>query len=163
MKKKHESDFNVSALSPATLSYLNAAGWTTKRSVSTSLYEDAYAAERLSLLPEAKNFLRRFGGLIIKYVTPRQQQDVLEFLAERAVRGMGNGGNEGFEELTGVAPLCPIGHCYFGTCILFMDANGRVFGGSDETVSLIGPTGEEAIGRILSGVECKVIEPKFAS
>ena len=48
--------------------------------------------------------------MIIRYVTKYQQEDVLEFLAERAAKGMGSSGVKCFEELTGVAPLCPIGH-----------------------------------------------------
>jgi len=163
MEKKHESRAGTSVFSPVALAYLRKAGWTPKRVVRTSLYEEPYKAEGLSLLLKAKSFLGKFGGLIICYVTKSQQQDVLEFLAERAVQGMGNGGVEGFEELIGVAPLCPIGHYLFGTCLLLMDSRGRVFGGSDETVTFIGATGEKAISNILSGVKSNVLEPKTTS
>lgn len=123
-------------------------------------YETAYAAEGLPFPQKVKAFLRHFGGLIIRYGTPAENQDVLEFLAERAVQGMGRGGNKGFEELVGVAPLCPIGHYQYGTCILFMDRRGRVFGGSDEAVTLVGSTGEEAINNILCGIDGKILEPR---
>jgi hypothetical protein len=103
--------------------------------------------------------LREFGGLIITYALKKQQEDVLEFLAERAVQGMGGGGVKEFERLIGVCPLCPIGHYLFGTCMLFMDAKGRVFGGSDEAVTLIGNTGKEAVGKILSGAQSAALEP----
>jgi hypothetical protein len=150
MGKKQAS--RVSAFPPVALEYLRKAGWTPNRAVPTSTYERAYKAESIPLLPKPKKFLREFGGLIICYVTKLRQQDVLEFLAEQAVQGIGDGGIKGFEELIGVAPLCPIGHCFFGTCLLLMDANGRVFGGSDETVVLIGKTGKQAATNILTGV-----------
>jgi len=161
MRKKHESKTGASAFSPFALAYLREAGWMPKRAVPTLLYEKAYKAEGISLLLKAKMFLRQFGGLIIRYVTKSQQQDVLEFLAERAVQGMGGGGIEGFQELIDVGPLCPIGHCFFGTCLLMMDGKGRVFGGSDEAVTFIGATGEEAISKILSDVESEVLESRI--
>ena len=89
------------------LPYLRKAGWTPQRVVATSLYEGAYELEGLSLLSKAKQFLHTFGGLIIRYITKSQQEDVLGFLAERAVQGMGGGGLEGFEELIGVSPFAP--------------------------------------------------------
>jgi hypothetical protein len=163
MGKKHESKTRVPAFPATALTYLRKAGWMPSRLVPTALYEEAYTAEGLSLLPKVKMFLSRFGGLIISHVTKSQQHDVLEFLAERAVRSMGNGGIEGFEELIGVTPLCPIGHCSFGTCILLMDRRGQVFGGSDETVTFVATTGEEAISNILSGVESQILEPRISS
>jgi hypothetical protein len=144
------------------LGYLRKARWTPWRVVPTSLYEEAYASEGLRLLPEAELFLRGFGGLIIPYATRSHQEDVLEFLADRAVQGMRGRGIETFEELIGVAPLCPIGHYLFGTCMLFMDSRGWVFGGSDESVALVGKTGEEAVRNILTGVESEVLEPGTA-
>jgi hypothetical protein len=148
------------AIPHAALLYLRNAGWTPKRVVPTSLYEQAFEAEGIPFLPKTKNFLRKFGGLIIRYAMRSGQEDVLEFLAERAVQGMGGSGLEGFEERIDVAPLCPIGHHLFGTCMLFMDSRGRVFGGSDETVTFVGKTGEEAISKILTGVESQPLESR---
>ncbi|HUY88504.1 MAG TPA: SUKH-3 domain-containing protein [Pirellulales bacterium] len=150
----------AAAFPTATVSRLRKAGWTPKRVVATSLYEHAYDSEQIRFLPKTKQFLRQFGGLIIPYLTKSRQEDVLEFLADRAVQGLGGSGIEVFEELIGTVPLCPIGHYLFGTCILFMDCQGRVFGGSDETVTFVGESGEEAIGNILTGVEGEVLEPK---
>lgn len=141
----------------AALLYLRKAGWTPQRAVPTAMYEQAYESEGVPFLPRTKQFLRAFGGLIIRYETKARQEDVLEFFAERAVQGMGGRGLEDFQERIGVAPLCPIGHYLFGTCMLFMDNGGRVLGGSDETVTFIGETGEEAIGNILTGVDSAVI------
>lgn len=144
----------------AAIGFLRIAKWTPDRAVSTALYEESFAIANIPLLPQAKEFLARFGGLVIPYVTKSQQQDVLEFCAERTVQGMGGGGIECFEELIGVAPLCPIGHYSFGTVMLFMDSRGWVFGGSDELVTFIGLSGDEAVENILTGADSKILEPK---
>lgn len=160
MERNRKAKNGPSPLPRAALPYLRKAGWTPTRTVPTTAYEQAYAAEGLLLVPKAKQFLHEFGGLIIRYDTKSAQEDVLEFLAERAVQGMGGAGIAGFETLTRVSPLCPIGHYLFGTCMLFMDGQGRVFGCSGEAVILVGNTGEEAVVNILTGVESEVIEPR---
>jgi hypothetical protein len=142
----------------AAVSLLKKAGWNAKRVVPTSLYEQAFESEGITLLSKTKEFLSEFGGLIVPYRTIFSEEDVLEFLADQAVQGMG--GDSEFEEMIGVGPLCPIGHYLYGKYILFMDNQGRVFGGSDENVILVGKTGKEAIGNILTGVESEVLEPK---
>jgi hypothetical protein len=158
--KSVKQNKTATTLPVAAVERLCEAGWKPGREISTRVYEDAYRSEGRSLLPKAKEFLRGFGGLIIRYPTKAKGTDVLAFLADREVRAMDGSGVQCFEELIGVAPLCPIGHYQFGTCILFMDKRGYVFGGSDETISLIGQTGDEAVGNILTGVESLVLEPK---
>lgn len=155
--KKIAANVGSPEFSPAALGYVRAAGWTPTRRVPVSAYEKAFAVERVPLLPKVKSFLRQFGGLIVRYATESHQPDVLDFLAERAVVGMGTGGIGGFEKLIGIAPLCPIGHYQFGTCVLLMSGDGRVFGGSDESVSLVGSTGTKAICNILCGGHVKVL------
>lgn len=144
MDAKRNRKADSSDMPVAVSTCLREAGWTPTRAVSTSLYQDAYRSEGRPFLLKAKEFLSRYGGLVIPYTTKSQTEDVLAFLAEREVHAMNGIGVESFEALLGVAPLCPIGHYQCGTCILFMDKRGRVFGGSDETLTLIGRTGEGA-------------------
>lgn len=150
---------DIDTIPPAAAECLRKAGWTPARVVSTRDYEEAYRAEGRPLLPTAKVFLSRFGGLIIQYPTKSHCTDVLAFLADREIHAMNGSGLECFEEIIGVAPLCAIGHYQFGTCILFMDQRGRVFGGSDETTMLVGRSGEEAVSNILTGLEGEMLEP----
>lgn len=124
-----------------------------------SRYEQAYENERLTIPPKVREFLRDLGGATFKYELRHHQEDVLDFVADRAVQGMG-AGIKCFEELIGVSPLCPIGHYLFGTCMLLMDRRGRVFGGSDTTVTLVGNSASQAIWNILSGAEADILEPK---
>jgi len=105
MEEKRKLKNAASAIPHAARAYLRKAGWTPKRIVPTALYEQAYASEGLPFLPKTKQVLREFGGLIIRYVTKSQEEDVLEFLAERAALGMGGSGIECFEELIDVTPL----------------------------------------------------------
>lgn len=160
MHKRLAHNRNEKTFSGAAAEYLRKAGWTPTRTLPTRVYEEASKAEGRSLLPKAKQFLSKFGGLIIQYSPKSGQADVLAFLAERTIHAMDGSGLECFEELIGVSPLCPIGHYQFGTCILFMDKRGYVFGGSDETITLVGQTGEQAIENILTGVAVEVLEPK---
>jgi hypothetical protein len=157
MVPRHKQNGSTSAVAPEARSSLRRAGWKPTRSVRTSICEEAYAHEGLQLLPKPKAFLRKFGGLVIPYVTKSQQQDVLDFLAERAIRGMKHG-IKGFEKLLVTAPLCPVGHYLFGTCILLMDRKGQIFGGSDETLTRVGNTGEKAISNILGGIDAEILE-----
>jgi hypothetical protein len=131
-------------------SYLRAAQWLPGGHADVARYEAACEAEGVSLLPATRDFLRRYGGLVIKYEDSLRQTDVLEFCADDAVRGMGIGGLRQVERLLDVRPLCPIGHYQYGTCMLLQDEGGRVFGVSDDTTTFLGESGEEAIENILS-------------
>jgi hypothetical protein len=146
------------AFSDVALSYLRNAGWSPTRHVPTAVYETAYANEKLSFVSKVKSFLSSFGGLIINYQMPNHVEDILEFEAQNAVRGMGGGALRIFEDLIQASHLSPIGHYQAGTCMLLMDENGKVFGGSDTYVCLIGKTGREAIEAILSGSEVTVLD-----
>ncbi|HEV3339439.1 MAG TPA: SUKH-3 domain-containing protein [Pirellulales bacterium] len=150
-----QADFVFSQVVSA---YLRKAGWSPTRVVPTSVYERAYENEHLRFVVEVKEFLRHFGGLIIKYKMPTKVPDVLEFEAEHAVRGMGRGALRSFEELTKASALFPIGHYQGGTCMLLMDEGGKVFGGSDTCVCLIGRTGSEAVETILTGSRVTVLD-----
>ena len=161
LKRKPESGDDPFAFSRRTERDLRAAKWLPGRKVDGSIYERAYQEEDALLLPTSRDFLSRYGSLIIPYEDHAGNRDVLEFCADDAVRGMGSGGLHQVERLLGVCPLCPIGHYQFGTCMLLQDATGRVFGVSDDATSFLGASGEEAIENILSGREPRMIRSEF--
>src|SRR5271166_2959759 len=131
MAKKTGRTSERLVFSESTLTSLRAGDWTPDRTVPTTTYSSAYDDEELTLLPRAKEFLSRFGGLTIRYRTPTGQEDVLDFRADRTVVGAGHGAIAGYEEWAHTRPLCPIGSYQFGTCMLLMDAHGQVFGGTE--------------------------------
>jgi SUKH-3 immunity protein len=132
--------------SQKTLDCLRKASWTPQRHISLHQYEAAFHEEGVDLLDQPREFLSEFGGLVIPYENCSHQEDVLDFLADEAVQGLGN--LRGYEKIIGLA-VCPIGHYAFGNCLLMMDQLGKVYGGIDWTVSLVGESGLSAIENIL--------------
>jgi SUKH-3 immunity protein len=161
LKRKPEPGEDPFAFSRRTDRDLRAAKWSPGRKVDGSVYERVYQEEDVPLLPASRDFLSRYGSLIIPYADQAGNRDVLEFCADDAVRGMGSGGLRQVERLLGVRPLCPIGHYQFGTCMLLQDETGRVLGVSDDTTSFLGASGEEAIENILSGRAPRIIRSEF--
>jgi hypothetical protein len=136
--------------SEAALALLKKSGWTPAYHVPVDAYLAAYRDEKLEMPPAVRRFLEHFGGLVIQYKTATKQDDILEFRAERAARGSGHGTLEGYEEMAHER-LSPVGSYSFGLCMLLMDARGRVFGGTEWSLVFLGPSGEAAIERILTG------------
>jgi hypothetical protein len=145
------------AHSPQTESYLREAGWSAARRTDPTDYERAFEHEGVPLTQSTRDFLDRYGGLVIKYRDPLGQTDVLDLRADDAVRGIGPRGLDEMERLLDARPLCPIGHYQFATCMLLQDGSGRVFGVSDDTTSFLGESGEDAIENILSLREPRLI------
>jgi hypothetical protein len=147
--------------SEVTRALLTKSGWWPNYHGPVDLYVAVYRDEELKFPRAARRFLDRFGGLVIQYKTKMQQDDVLEFRADRAARGSGQDTLVGYEEMAGEHPLCPIGSYSFGMCMLLMDAKARVFGGTEWSLLLVGRTGEEAIERILTGVPAVTMAATF--
>jgi hypothetical protein len=138
-------------------SYLRGAGWSPVRRAEPARYEAAFEREGISLAQATRDFLSRYGRLVIKYHDVVGQTDILEFCADDAVRGTRRAGLHKMERLLDVSPLCPVGHYQYATCMMLQDERGRVFGVSDDTTSLLGESGEEAIENILSLREPRLI------
>lgn len=138
-------------------SYLRKAGWSPSRRTDSDGYQAAFAGEGLSLNRATRDFLARYGGLVISYPDAVGQTDVLEFCADDAVVGMGGGALDAMERELGVGRLCPIGHYQYAMCLLLQDEQGGVYGVSDDTTSFLGGSGEEAIENILSRREPRLI------
>src|SRR5260370_22734320 len=122
--------------SRTTRALLTESGWTPAYHGPVDLYAAAYRDEKLQFPESARRFLSRFGGLVIHYKTKTGQDDVLEFRAERAAKGSGHGTLASYQEMACGHPLCPIGSCLFGTCMLLMDTSGRVLGGTEWSLLL---------------------------
>jgi SUKH-3 immunity protein len=146
------------AFSRGTVVLLVKSGWSREHRGPVDLYEAAYRKEGLEFVRVAKRFLDRFGGLTIHYKTKTRQEDVLDFRAERAALGSGEGALAGYEELAGERPLCPIGSYFLGHNMLLMDRKGRVFGGTEWSILFIGKSGEEAIEKILTGAPVETVK-----
>ena len=78
-KLKPKPGDNPFAFSGRTERALRAAKWLPGRKVDGSVYERAYQEEEVLLLPASRDFLSRYGSLIIPYEDPAGNRDVLEF------------------------------------------------------------------------------------
>lgn len=116
-----------------------------------SLIAKAFESEGVKLSGAAGSFLEKFGGAVVRYQFNESLTDVLDFCADDAVCGMGDGILSNLEERLNVGMLCPVGGFCFGMRNLLMNADGAVYGVGDEGVARIASSGEEAIDLILSG------------
>ncbi|HZU38912.1 MAG TPA: hypothetical protein VFA18_23495, partial [Gemmataceae bacterium] len=55
-----------------------------------------------------------------------------------------------------------LGHYQYGTCLLLQAPDRAVFGVSDDALSRLGGSGEEAINAILIGLEPELIDSEVA-
>ena len=69
--------------------YLRGAGWSPARRAEAARYEAAFEHEGISLMQATRDFLSRYGGLVIEYNDVVGQTDVLEFA--RMMRSAGSG------------------------------------------------------------------------
>src|SRR5579872_6240667 len=116
------------------------AGWSGTRSVDIAHYRAALEAEGYELHAHASSFLRSFGGL--RLVAPGDQH--FHFNAADAARsGSPDWVVETYAKRVG-EPLCAIGEAFNGHLVLAMSPTGRVFGGYDDELILIGNDESEA-------------------
>lgn len=143
--------------SAATLALLGQSGWTADYRGPVDLYLECYRREALECPQAAIRFLARFGGLVVPYRTDTHQDDVLDLRADRAALGSGHGALASYEAMGTRGALCPIGSYQHGDCLLLMDGQGAVLGGTEWSLLYVGRTGEEAIERILSGAAMETV------
>ena len=127
---------------------LENAGWKENRQITTDGIQQNLTDAGYKWFDEAEKFLREFAGIRVEFKTERGTTDSFHFDAIMA--------NEGFDiawvrlNYRGRVgkDLCVIGQGFCDHMTLLMDDSGRVFGGYDETLVLIGRSGDNAIERI---------------
>jgi hypothetical protein len=150
MVTKNKKNGMPREFSEKTIACLRKAGWSPQKLVDTEVYTAAYHEEGVELLQGVMTFLSHFGGLVVSYTNSVGQHDELDFLANEAVEGFGNGGNLKFYQtvLSGTE-LCPVGHYHFGMCVLLMDNETKLYGAMDRKLFRIGNGFAEAIDNII--------------
>jgi hypothetical protein len=147
-------------LSPEALKSLTEAGWKPEEERNLDDIREAFKAEKVPLHGAALDFLSCFGGIIARYDTTTNCEDVLEFCAADAVKGMGRAGQlEYLAENIGLpddVTLCPIGHFQYSMCMLLMTSEGKVYAAGDEGYWIIGNTPREAINNVIAGNYIKI-------
>lgn len=132
-----------------TQTLLTQAGWYPGRSVITWRQRLSLAVEGYCWFAAVSTFLQEFAGLSVSF--PRQgSHDVVHFNARQAAAGIdASWVLHEYAKRLGNARLCVIGQAYSNHMVLFMDERGYVYGGYDEYLCLIAPSGPAAIEAIL--------------
>jgi hypothetical protein len=106
-----------------------------------------------------KDFLTRFGGLWIKHphAKVKEKTDYFHFDAIKAINSIDSGWV--LEEYSDRVnkDLCIIGEAFRRSLILCMSPDGHVYAGIDESLFLVGESGELAIETLCMGHDLKAI------
>ncbi len=108
--------------------------------------------------PYVKNFLKEFGGLIIRHPHFKLKASVEEvhFNPIVAIPGIYREKVEEYEEAMGMK-LALIGEAETGHMFLLLAENGAVFGGYDGSLILLGKSGYEAIQTLCDGSSAETV------
>lgn len=137
----------------STIKLLRAAGWRPGRTIAVDAFERALAREGHPMPPIVGEFLGQFGKLKITVRPgPRYTRDQLRLNPCLAMEITSAHVWGRYSARIG-AVVCPIGAYNYLHDMLMMTADGRVYGGYDQYLDLVGRSGEEAIDNILRGEE----------
>jgi hypothetical protein len=140
----------MTAFSLTTLSHLTHAGWSVERTVSLLKFRAYLTGEGYAWFPAVAAFLAEFGDLRIRF----KRHGLSELLSLDACEASASFDVlwvlEEYAQRIGRARFCVIGEVYTGHLLLFMDDMGRVYGGFDDFLCLIGSSGVDAIEAICS-------------
>jgi hypothetical protein len=151
----------MSGLSDKLRAHLQSAGWSDSRKADIRPFERALEEEGYPVHESVVVFLRSFGGIAVAIpeqadrvgavdfrLDPREAIDLI--YRERV--------SEEYDLRVG-SPLCAVG-VYFGrSIVLLMDADGGVYGGSDDFLVRLGSSGEEALETLYRGSPVATIPP----
>jgi len=137
--------------SQSTLEYLTEAGWYIGRKASLIKYRAYLEGEGYTWFPKVAEFLEEFGDLLIKFRRASGEINTLDFDACEASASFDSYWvRENYSKRLGRSQLCVIGQAYGSHLLLFMDDEGKVYGGFDEFLCLVDVSGEEAVEVICS-------------
>jgi len=148
-----DNDPEETILSEDTRALLQQAGWYPGRDINIDGYVQALLAEGYPVFPVVKKFLKKFGGIEIKFTFDTVYGTIASSVHFDAAAAAAAVYNEGYVskyvERTGT-PLCVIGESENRNTTLMMDQEGKVYGGFDSDLAFFGETGEQAIENILN-------------
>jgi hypothetical protein len=138
--------------SQSTIEYLTEAGWYAGRKVSLIKHRAYLEGEGYSWFPKVVNFLEEFGDLLIQFKRESGEIDTLNFDACEASANFDSYWvNKNYaKRIEQHSQFCVIGQAHGSHLLLFMNDEGKVYGGFDEFLCLIDISGEEAIEIICS-------------
>ncbi len=142
--------------SKKTLDYLHQAGWYEYRKCEQfDEYKRILNQEEFELSETIEQFLKRFGGLIVKYphAKVRDACDDFHFDVLKAIHGGDTNWVSGDYSARTGEELCVIGEAFRRDMVLSMSPTGKVYSGADDFLTYVGASGEEAIEALCTGRE----------
>lgn len=147
-------------MSPEALAVLGAAGWAPRRNVDVA--DHVRVLERLGyrVFPPVRAFLQEYADLRLSYPHPRLPSSLTDILIDPTAAS----GRIYVERVLDYArrvkkDLTVVGEARKGHLTLMMDDAGRVFGGYDRYLALVGVNGADALERLIAGREVAEIGP----
>jgi len=135
---------------------LEKAGWNPHRCVDITQVLSVLNAKGVYISAAAREFLSRFGGLVLSYPHFRSSSldDSCHFIVERAA---GNAEPIAIAEYMRVLDcrLTVIGEAFHDHMTMLMDENGAVFAGYEDTLVRLGDSGTEALNTLCEGREAQ--------
>jgi hypothetical protein len=129
-----------------TSDFLRQMHWSEDRTIDTHSYLRRLSEDGYTLSPPVESFLECFGGL--EGLMPAYVENTkLERIHFDPVEAIGNIYREKvatYEERVG-EPLVAVGEAYNGHLTLMLSATGRMYGGYDDFLCLLGNSAAEAI------------------
>lgn len=135
---------------------LEASGWFDGRTFNTDAYEAMFLEKQVAINQPALDFWGEFGGLHIQSPHPKDTSATMDINFD-VLSGFSNYEAWNFLDILEGLEIeaCPIGWAYDRYIMLFMDADGRVYGDYVEGF-FFGNSPDEALDALCEGrsVEC---------
>lgn len=128
------------------------AGWYSSRRISTLKFNFLLLFSGYKLTPYLDSFLTEFGGLKINYKTENGNVFLFHFNIYKAVRDFDiKWIKEDYLNRVNEKSLCVIGQAFSNHITLMLSDSGKIYGGYDENLFLIGINIHDSIEFLCSG------------
>jgi hypothetical protein len=135
--------------SPIVDKILIESNWREGRRIDTSSFKELLEKEGYDWFSCVENFLGEFGNLKLVFLSSNGKNDSLHFdIMKTAHDSDIQWITEDYSKRIGSRKFCIIGQAFSDHMTLFMDDQGRVYGGFDDHLCFIGNNGIEAIEHI---------------
>jgi len=123
--------------------------WRKGRKIDTSLFKEILVKEGYDWFPSVENFLSEFGNLRLVFLSSNGKKDSLHFDVIKTANDIDvRWITEDYSKRIESENFCIIGQAFSDHMTLFMDGQGRVYGGFDDQLFSVGENGLDAIQHI---------------
>ncbi|MBT1699243.1 SUKH-3 domain-containing protein [Fulvivirgaceae bacterium PWU4] len=144
--------------SDTTQKALSESGWQEDRKIDIQSFKFDLVKEGYPWFGKVESFLQAFGGLNVKFLRSDRSQDFFQFDPSRAVQDIDvRWVKDDYSKRLQNINLCVVGQAFGGHMTLLISEDGKMYGGYDDNLYLIGNDGSEAIENICLNKEMEAI------